>query len=118
MKLIFGKGDILVTQCGNGEIEHVLFEQGRGAGKVGAKNPDALDRQAGMMVSGEDIDNATVTFTFDNPASCAVVMEKLLVNMVAFRKNGNVVGPENIDLVESVNYLWDELHGKYDEVAE
>lgn len=119
MQLIFGKGDILVTQCGNSELQHVIFEQGRGNGELGAKNLQHADRQEGAEIQPEDIENATVSFTFDNPVSCAVVLEKLLVNMVAFRKAEKFIGAENADLAESIKFLWAELLGEHDEpVAE
>ena len=114
MQLIFGKGDILVTQCGTPELQHVLFEKWRGNGEVGTINLQHADRQEGSEVQPEDIENATVSFTFDNPVSCAVVLEKLLVNMVAFRKAGKFIGGENEDLAISIHTLWSELTGKND----
>lgn len=118
MRLIFGKGDILVTECGNSEERHILMEMGRGHGEIGAKNLQHPDRQVGGIVQPEDLDSATCTLTFDNPVSLGVVLEKALVGMVAFRRAGRTIGEENADLGLSIRELCQELLGMKDEAAE
>lgn len=118
MQLIFGKGDILVTEAGNSEQRHILMEMGRGSGEVGAKNLQYPDRQEGGEVQPEDLENATCTLTFDNPVSLGVVLEKALVGMVAFRRAGRTLGEANADLGLSLRELCHELLGMKDEVAE
>lgn len=118
MQLIFGKGDILVTECGNSEQRHILMEMGRGSGEVGAKNLQHLDRQVGAEVQAEDLESATCTLTFDNPVSLGVVLEKALVGMVAFRRAGRTIGEENADLGLSLRELCQELLGMKDESTE
>ena len=118
MRLFFGKGDILVTECGNAEERHIRMEMGRGNGDVGAKNRQHSDRIEGGVVALDDLDNATCTLTFDNPVSLGVVLEKVLVGMVAFRKSGRTIGPENADLGISVRELCQELLGMSDKVEE
>lgn len=118
MRLFFGKGDILVTECGNAEERHILMEMGRGNGDVGAKNMQHSDRIEGGVVALDDLDNATCTLTFDNPVSLGVVLEKALVGMVAFRRCGRTIGAENADLGISVRELCQELLGMKDNAEE
>lgn len=118
MHLIFGKGDILVTEAGNSEQRHILMETGRGNGELGAVNLQHADRQVGAEISPEDFENATCTLTFNNPVSLGVVLEKALAGMVAFRRVGRTIGEENADLGLSLRELCQELLGMKDDVAE
>lgn len=109
MRLIFGKGDILVTECGDSEQRHILMEHGRGVFLVGKAQTHIHDRMPGAIIPDEALEDATVTLSFDNPVSCGVVLEKILVSMVSFKKAGKTIGEENADLAESISELWEEL---------
>lgn len=109
MRLIFGKGDILVSECGDSKQRHILMERGKGNGQVGKQNFHRPERMPGAEISDEDLENATVTLSFDNPISCGVVLEKILVSMVNFKKVGRVIGEEDVDLEASIIELWQEL---------
>jgi hypothetical protein len=117
MEIVFGKGDILVTECGNSERRHILIEHGRVLGSVGAKG-HLPERAEGAVILQEDIEAATVALTFDNPISLAVVLEKALVGMVAFRRGGRTIGEDHAALGEAIRELCQELLGMKDEVAE
>ena len=107
MQLIFGKGDILVTECGTSDHRHILMEMGRGAGVVAAKNVQCSDRLEGAEITPEDLENATCTLTFDNPASVAVVLHKLMLSMVHLKRAGKTLSSDNSDHVEIANEMLD-----------
>jgi len=117
MELIFGKGDILVTECGNSERRHILIEHGKGSGEVGVKG-HLPERAEGVVIPQEDFEAATVTLTFDNPISLAVVLEKALNGMIHFRRAGRTIGEGHEELGESIRESMFELLGQRDEVAE
>lgn len=108
---MFGKGDILVTECGNEEFRHIVMEKGRGNGEIGALNTQHPDRMGGAVIESDALENATCTLSFDNPVSLGVVLNAALVGMVQFRRIGRVIGEENADLGLSIRKLCQELLG-------
>lgn len=112
MRLILGNGNILITECSNGEQCHILLEDGRGSGQVGEYCFEHKDRQVGVPIPEEDLNNATCTLSFNNPTSLGVLLEKVLVGMVSFKENGKTIGEEHLELALSIKELWEELTEK------
>lgn len=114
MRLVFGKGDILVTECGNNEQRHILMEKGWGSGEAGRLNTQHPDRMPGAEIPPEDIDGTTCTLSFNNPVSLGVVLNAALAGMVNFRRAGRTIGGKNADLGLSIRELCFELLGMND----
>ena len=111
MRLIFGQGNILVTEAGNSERRNIIMEQDRGSGIAGAECTE-LDRMPGSEIPEEVFESAAVCLTFTNPVSCAAVLEKCLQSMVAFKGSGQTLDPGNpvhLELWESIERLWTAL---------
>lgn len=108
MRLYFGNGEILVTECGTETKRHIIMETNQGSGNVGELNQHNASRQSGVIIPEEDLNAADVTLTFANPTSCAVVLNHILTSMVQFKRNGKEFDGDT-EMGNLINELWKEL---------